>query len=401
MLREVVALLQMNLREPDLLGRLGGDEFGVILDECAGDDALRIAERLRQSVETYRFVHEGRSYRGGISIGLVPIDSTWRSSVELLRAGDNACYCAKDAGRNRVFRWDHSNTGILDRSGHAQWATRLGEALDGSRFRLFGQRIQPLSHHDPRLSAEVLLRLPSPSGKMLNPGLFLPSAVMFDLSTRIDRWVLHEVLDMLLGHPDLNSVATLTVNLSARATSDPKFHDEVIELLSATDPAVVTRLCLEISESTSSGVIRTARPFFEAVRDLGVKLALDDFGSGLSSFSYLKSMPFDLLKIDGQFIRGLGHDPIDALSVRSFVELADLVGIQTVAEQVTDVTILQHVRELGIDFGQGYLFHRPEPLADLLAAPPSRIPAQPGTSGDVRNPTGSSASDPAASPGRP
>ncbi len=401
MLLEVVALLQMNLRDEDTLGRLGGDEFGIILHDCAGADALRIAERLRQSMETYRFIHEGRSYRGGASIGLVPIDPTWRNSVELIRAGDSACYCAKDAGRNRVFEWDHSNELILDRSDHTQWATRLGEALDTSRFQLFGQRIQPLSHPDPRLHAEVLLRLPGASGKILNPGMFLPSAVMFDLSTRIDRWVLNSVLDMLAGHPDLTRVSTLTVNLSARAISDSKFHDEVIELLADADPSIVTRLCLEISESASSGVILTARPFFDAVRELGVRIALDDFGSGLSSFSYLKSMSFDLLKIDGQFIQGLGRDPIDALSVRSFVELAGLVGTETVAEQVTDLTILHHVRELGIDYGQGFLFHEPEPLADLFAAPPGRIPSQQVADDDVRNPAGSSAWDPAASPWLP
>ena len=376
LLREVAELLSGCLRDGDVLARLGGDEFGALLTNCDAADGHNVASALCRTIESYRLFHAGVGYRVGASVGLVQVDAHWSGTQDLIQAADSACYVAKDAGRNRVFSWQSGDSIIRNRTGHTHWAARLGEALDSDGFALFGQRIVPLTSDDRKLWVEVLLRLPTPSGEYLTPGHFLPAAELFDLSTRIDHWVLHQVLQRMAGLPDLSRIATVTVNLSARATADPVFHGQALELLAGAAPGVVERLCLEISESASATAVAAATPFVEKLRGLGARIALDDFGSGLSSFSFLRDLPVDLMKIDGQFISGVIDDPIDDLSVRSFVELANLVGIPTVAEQVADPAVLERVRELGIDFGQGYLLHRPELLDNVLALPSARIPVQ-------------------------
>ncbi len=378
LLKEVAALLSTCIREGDVLARLGGDEFGALLADCDTATGQTVAQNICRTIDAYRLNHAGVSYRVGASVGLVLTDSHWKTTSELVQAADSACYCAKDAGRNRVFSWTQSDPVLRDRTGHTRWAARLGEALDIDGFELFGQRIMPLSPGAEGLWVEVLLRLPTTSGEHLAPGVFLPAAERFDLSTRIDHWVLERVLAKMASLPNLEQVAGITVNLSARSTSDPAFHRETMRLLADTDKSVVERLCLEISETASPRIVAAARPFIDAVREAGGRIALDDFGSGLSSFSYLKDMPVDLLKIDGQFIKGMVDDPIDDLSVRSFVELAKLVGVRTVAEHVSDARILERVRQLGIDFGQGFLLHRPAPLNKVLAQPVAVLPEQVG-----------------------
>ncbi|MFN8125622.1 MAG: EAL domain-containing protein [Candidatus Nanopelagicales bacterium] len=375
LLREVAAILAGCVGPRDVLARLGGDEFGVLLPGCDTERGAAIADDICHAIDHYRLVYDGRSFRVGASVGLVAVDPHWETPQEMLQAADSACYAAKDQGRNRVFVWSSGDPELDGRSGHTRWAARLGEALDNDGFVLFGQRLVPLTARDPGLWAEVLLRLPDGNGDLLTPGVFLPAAERFDLSSRIDRWVLQRVLGVMSRQVDLSPVALLTVNLSARSTGDPAFRHEVISMLADTPLAVRRRLCLEISESTSPTTVETARPFIEQVRALGVRIALDDFGSGLSSFSFLKNVPIDLLKIDGQFVQGMVSDPVDAVTVRSFVDLAELVGVRTVAEQVADPEVLEYAQNLGIDFGQGFLLHRPEPLERLLAPDGVPIPS--------------------------
>lgn len=374
LLCEIAGLLRSCLGDQDVLARMGGDEFAVMLPGRSSEEGHHVAQLICAAVDRYRLVHDGRSHRVGASVGLVPVDTHWETPRELLQAADTACYTAKDEGRNRVVAWTRDDPAIDGRSGHTRWATRLGEALDSDGFSLFGQRLVPLAAREQGVWAEVLLRLPSGDGDHLTPGHFLPAAERFDLSTRIDRWVLRRVLDLMHRHPDLSAVGLLTVNLSARSVGDPAFHTQALEMIGAASDDVRQRLCLEISESASPAAVSTASPFIDELRALDVRIALDDFGSGMSSFAYLKNLKVDFLKIDGQFVRGMVQDRVDALSVRSFVELADLVGVRTVAEHVAEPAVLDQVQQLGIDFGQGFLLHRPEPLERLLVPATAPIP---------------------------
>ena len=370
LLQQVAGLLQHQVRTRDTVARLGGDEFAVVLERCALPHAQRVAQQICDRMEDFRFVHEDRRFRVGASIGLVPLDARWASTAPLLQAADAACFAAKEAGRNRVHAWLDSDQAVRSRHGEMQWATRLEQALDEDRFALHAQRIVPLRDDDPDrdgLHAEVLLRLVEPDGTVVPPGAFLPAAERFHFASRIDRWVLHRTITTLRALPDLSGIALLGVNLSGRSIGDRAFHRVAMELLTEAGPAVCRRLCLEITETTAITSLADAERFIEQARGLGVRIALDDFGAGASSFGYLKKLSIDLLKIDGQFVRDLITDPLDDAAVRSFVEVARVLGVQTVAEFVEQPAVLERLRAIGIDHAQGYLLHRPEPLAAVLA----------------------------------
>ena len=247
-----------------------------------------------------------------------------------------------------------------------QWTSRIEQALDQEGFVLFAQRIQALKEAPKGIHAEVLLRMRNDDGSLALPGAFLPAAERFHLVSRIDRWVLRHAIDWLRGLPSEDLIESLSVNLSGHSVGDKAFHAWALELFESAGDSVCSRLCLEITETAAVTNLADAAIFIEQVRESGVKVALDDFGAGASSFGYLKTLPVDYLKIDGQFIRDLLSDPLDDAAVRCFADVARLMGLKTVAEFVDNPEVLDRLRVIGVDFAQGYLIHRPGPIDSLI-----------------------------------
>jgi diguanylate cyclase (GGDEF)-like protein len=374
LLQQVSKLLTDTLRARDLLARIGGDEFAVILEHCTSAQALRAAQQICDRMDDFRFTHDGRRFRIGASVGLVPVDRRWSTTAALMQAADTSCYAAKEAGRNRVHAWFDTDLAMRARRGEMQWATGLEQALDEGRFVLHAQRIDGLGGDEPGVHAEVLLRMVDTNGELVQPGAFLPAAERFHLSPRIDRWVLRQVIERLMALPDPSPVHTLCVNLSGQSIGDREFHRHAIGLLDQAGEAVRRCLCLEITETAAVTNMGDAALFIDRVHALGVRVALDDFGAGASSFGYLKTLAVDLLKIDGQFIKNLIEDPLDDAMVRCFVDVAKVVGVKTVAEFVDRAETLARVRGIGIDYAQGFLLHEPEAIERVLGGAAAAVP---------------------------
>ncbi len=363
LLRQLSALLKACVREGDTVARLGGDEFSIILEHCDADRACWIAQNICDQMEEFRFVHDGRRFRVGTSIGLVTIDKDWPSVAEVMQAADISCYAAKEAGRNRVHVWSEADHSMKARHAEMQWITRLEQALEEDRFELYEQRIEALDGPTDRLHCEVLLRLRDASGTIVLPGAFMPAAERFHMATRIDRWVVRRAFDWMQQAGALvDRTGMIAINLSGQSINDRTFHHDVCEMIrhAAFD---VRKLCFEITETVAITNLGEAKMFIDEVRALGVRIALDDFGAGASSFGYLKVLPVDYLKIDGQFITHLIEDALDNAAVRCFRDIAKVVGVRTIAEFVECPNQRQALIEIGVDMGQGYLIHRPEPLA--------------------------------------
>jgi diguanylate cyclase (GGDEF)-like protein/PAS domain S-box-containing protein len=366
LLQQVAAMLREAVRETDLVARIGGDEFAVLLENCPTSAARRMAQGLCDRMETFRFIHAEHRIRVGTSIGLVAIDARWTDSESVMQAAEDCCHAAKVGGCNRVRMWFDTDASLHARTGDAHCAEQIEQALDEDRFALFAQRIEPLGPHLGGLHAEVLLRMVEPDGTIVAPGLFLPAAERYQMATRIDRWVLRRTIAWMSGVLEPCAIERISVNLSGQSVSDRDFHLWAMALLADSGEQICHRLCLEITETAAVTHIVDAASFVDQVRSLGVKVALDDFGAGASSFGYLKTLAVDCLKIDGQFIRGLPDDPLDAAAVRCFVDVARVMGIETVAEFVDRPAVLDCIRELGVDLAQGFLLHRPMPIDELI-----------------------------------
>ncbi len=381
LLRQVAGILMTAVRNRDTLARLGGDEFAALLEHCSPAQAQRVAQQICDRMEEFRFAHEERRYRIGASIGLVPITGRWPSAAAIMQAADTSCYAAKEQGRNRVHTWFDTDLAMRARHGEMQWTSRIEQALDEGRFVLYAQRIEAL--HLPiageptsasGLHAEVLLRMLESNGDLVLPGAFLPAAERFNLATRIDRWVMKHVIDWMKAEPKLPAIELLSVNLSGQSIGDRAFHRWAMDALTEAGPEVCRRLCIEITETAAITSLADAALFIEQVRGLGVRGALDDFGAGASSFGYLKSLPVDYLKIDGQFVRDLVNDALDEAAVRCFVDVAQVVGMQTVAEFVDSPAVLARLREIGVNYSQGFLQHEPMPLTELIGSRLNALP---------------------------
>lgn len=365
-LQDVAKLLTTTVRTGDTVARMDGDDFAILLRHCPADEAGKVAGQICERLNAFRFVHGERRFRIGASIGLVPVDRRWDAIHAVLQAGDSACRTAAEAGGNRVHVWLDSDKAIHARQDEMQWATRIEQALDEDRFVLFAQRITPLGAVSGGLHAEVLLRMVERDGTLVQPGLFLPAAERYRLAQRIDRWVLSHAIDWLAICPSPHLVDTLSVNLSGNSVGDRAFHSWANDALIAAGAELRSKLCLEITETAAVNNIADATAFVHRVRAAGVRVALDDFGAGASSFGYLKALPVDYLKIDGQFVRTLLTDPLDDVAVRFFVDVCRVLGLKTVAEFVDHPAVLERLREIGVDFAQGYLLHRPAPIDELL-----------------------------------
>jgi diguanylate cyclase (GGDEF)-like protein/PAS domain S-box-containing protein len=367
LLGQVAELFHRHLRERDTLARVGGDEFGLLLEHCGLEQAKRVANALRNAVAEYRFVWEGKPFRIGVSIGVVTINDDSHSIETLMRAADSACYMAKDAGRNRIRIYHEHDAELARRHGEMQWVSLIQQALEDDRFQLYAQLIE---HIDPNaeigLHCEVLLRLVDESGRITLPGVFMPAAERYGLATRIDRWVIDHVFRWLAGQADVvDRLELCSINLSGHSLSDHLLEAHILRQLEATG-VPGEKICFEITETAAIANLNDATRFIQTLKTHGLRFALDDFGSGLSSFTYLKNLSVDFLKIDGAFVKDMVDDPIDLAMVRAINEIGQLMGKQTIAECVEDATTRDHLGDIGVDFVQGFEMSRPQPIAGLL-----------------------------------
>lgn len=351
------------MRQRDTLARLGGDEFGVLIEDCTLPDALRVAGALRGAVEAYRFLWEERSFSVGVSIGLVPIDASSGDFGSVLSAADAACYIAKEQGRNRVHASQGDDAEMARRHGEMQWAARLPQALEQGRLLLYAQRIVPLgAQQDEAGHYEVLLRMRGEGDEVILPQAFLPAAERYGLSPKLDRWVVSAVLGGLAASPRrLENLRLCSINLSGHSLGDDGFLAFVVDQLARTG-VPPEKVCFEITETLAIANLSHATQFIKALRSEGCRFALDDFGSGLSSFAYLQNLPVDYLKIDGHFVRDVAGGGVGHAIVKSINEIGHVMGKQTIAEFVEDAATLERLREIGVDYAQGFLLGHPQPI---------------------------------------
>lgn len=368
LLVQIASLIRSVTRCKDTIARIGGDEFALILKDCDVDQAKDIAQKICDTIRDFQFIHENRRFRLGTSIGVVFLDHSWENIEAAMQAADLSCYTAKEEGRNRVHVWLDTDVVLQKRRENTKWAARIQQALDEDLFELHAQYIYATDSSVESINAEILVRMRSEDGQILYPNNFMAAAERFCLASRIDRWVLEETIHALKNYSGMTHIDTLFINLSGQSVGDCVFHADAIDLLTTAGTKVCKRICLEITETAAVTNMEDASKFVNHVRSLGVKVALDDFGAGASSFGYLKTLKVDLLKIDGQFIDGVVDDALDSAAVRCFVDVANVMGIQTVAEYVSNAEILDRISDIGVDFAQGFYLHKPEPIEQLIVS---------------------------------
>lgn len=352
LLRRLAGVLREPIRDNDTLARLGGDEFGVLLEGCSIEVARRIAEKLLEAVTRFRFVWQDKTFSIGASIGMVAITRTASTATDLLSAADIACYAAKEHGRNRVQVFSEAEAELNKRQGEMRWVGRLRRALEENRLLLFRQPIVPLNgKHNLRL-CELLLRLHDEDGQLVLPGVFIPAAERYGIMPMLDRWVVQAALRYLGNHTDEKTDGTCFINLSGTSINDESFFSFVRNQLKASRVAP-GRLGFEVTETVAITDMNRAVSFIRALKAEGCKVSLDDFGSGMSSFYYLKSMPVDFVKIDGNFVRSILKDAMDCAIVESVIHIGKVAGVGTIAEFVETEAIQKKLQELGVDYGQG------------------------------------------------
>jgi EAL domain-containing protein (putative c-di-GMP-specific phosphodiesterase class I) len=356
--------MQVRMRATDTLARLGGDEFGVLLERCPPEQAGRIAEELRNVARDFRFRWNDKTFEVSVSIGLVGLHAGSGELGTVLSAADMACYAAKERGRNRIHAFEIGDEQLSQRHAEMQWVARIQQAIDAGDLLLYAQEIQPLRGPGPG-HYEILVRLRAEDGRVIPPGSFIPAAERYNVTPQIDRYVIRQVFGHIRAHPGLAGLG-YAINLSGKSLNDERLLAFVLEQ-ARTDGVDPHQICFEITETAAIGNLKSAVAFIGELRRHGFRFALDDFGSGLSSFGYLKHLPVDYLKIDGGFVRNIVHDRIDAAMVHAIHGIGQTIGIETIAEFVEDANILAELRKIGVDYAQGYHLHRPEPLAELTA----------------------------------
>lgn len=391
LLRHICTVLQQGLREGDTLARLGGDEFGVLLEHCPPETAEVIAESLRQNVQSLNFVWKGRPFVSTVSVGLVHISHLPTTLEASLRSADMACYMAKEKGRNRVQVYHADDSEVSLRFGEMAWVQRLHMALEENRFCLFAQQIASIGQNHAAESGhiEILLRLRDEAGRMILPDSFIPAAERYGLMTSLDRWVVRNVFKIIAQCRDEECYAgpmvVCAINLSGSSIGDEAFL-EYLKLQFRTWNIPPAMICFEITETSAIANLGSAIRFINELKSLGCQFSLDDFCAGMSSFAYLKHLPVDYLKIDGSFVKDMLDNPINRAMVEVINHIGHVMGKRTIAEFVETPQIELALREIGIDFAQGYLIERPQLFTceSLHVRPARAVPLLFSTPGTFR-----------------
>jgi diguanylate cyclase (GGDEF)-like protein/PAS domain S-box-containing protein len=361
LLKQLVTVVQGRVRGDDTFARLGGDEFAIILKNCPIERAGGVATSFLNTVHDFRFVWEGKTFEVGVSIGVVPINAHSENIATVLSKADLACYAAKEAGRNRIYVLDDNDQTITSKQNEVHWTTHLLQAIEQQRLVLYRQPIVSLQQSNI-VHYELLIRMKDARGLIVSPGSFLPAAERYNLIAQLDKWVIHKVLTHLAQHPpNLKSCGFFSINLSATSLNDATFlqfiHNELKQL------TVPTQLiCFELTETAVVSSLDKASHLMKEMTKLGFRFALDNFGSGFSSFGYLKQLPIDYLKIDGKFVRDMMTDSVDRVIVESMHRIGHEMQIKTIAEWVEDDATRAILQKIGIDFAQGFSIGKPEPF---------------------------------------
>ncbi len=368
LLSQLALLLREEVRGNDILARLGGDEFGLLLENCPLEKAKVIAEDLRELVSDFRFVWRDKSFSIGVSIGMAKITKDAQGADEVLGAADIACYAAKDMGRDRVHVYKDDDSELLRRQTEMQWVSRIKDALGEGRFILYQQKMRSLSRLEGTIQyAEFLVRMLDEHNNIIMPGAFIPAAERYGIMPLLDRWVVRSSIAHLANNLSAegkkNSV--FFINLSGSSLSDSDFSAYIRQQITYYN-VPPELLCFEITETAAISNLSEAVKFINEIRSFGCQFALDDFGSGLSSFSYLKTLPVDYLKIDGSFVRDIEVDPMNFAIVQAINEIGHVAGLRTIAEFVENEKTLDNLREIGVDFVQGYCIARPQAVCEKM-----------------------------------
>ncbi len=360
LLRQLAQLFDSLVRKSDVLARLGGDEFGVLLYKCSVAEALKLANQIRHEVENFQFLWQENRFTVGVSVGLVVVDDRWENIESLFSAADSACYIAKNEGRNRVVVYREGEGNASNRKVATHWVEEINTALEAGRLKVACQKILPLHNQPEGLRFEMLLRLEMPDGEMVSPQSFLPSAERYGLMPALDERAIQLTLEWLLANPSLlASLRHVSINLSAGSAIDPEFRARLKKSI-ANSGIPAEKLCFEITETAVIANLSKVSTFMDELSEVGCRFGIDAFGSGLSSFAYLRKLPVDFLKIDGLLVKDILDDPMDFTLVKAISDISKSMGKRTVAESVESPTLLEAVKEIGIDFGQGYHLGEPE-----------------------------------------
>ena len=363
LLKQISSLLHTGIRTGDILGRLGGDEFGLILQNCPLDIASEIAEKIIKLVSEYSFNWEGNTFTIGVSIGIVPITSQTECQTEIMKHADAACYTAKDKGRNRSYIYDQQDGELIHRNEELHWASRISDALEHNRFRIHAQSIHPLCHQsDNTTLIEVLVRMEDENGYLVPPSSFIPAAERYNLMAAVDQHIIRETFRFIAknSHQDI----LFSLNLSANSLNDDNLAFFIKQCLNEFE-IDADLVCFEIAEACAITNLIKTKKLIKELQHAGCKFALDDFGSSLSSLNYLKNLPVDYLKIDGGYVRDMVTKKTDHAMVAAIFLFGHIMGIKTIAEFVENDAIVAKLQQLGVDYVQGYAIARPKPLADI------------------------------------
>jgi diguanylate cyclase (GGDEF)-like protein/PAS domain S-box-containing protein len=366
MLCQLSLLLSNHIKPQDILARLGGDEFAILMTQCSLEQAQITAHNILELIANFQFLWEKNIFSISASIGLAEINSQTKNTKEILICVDSACYAAKDLGRNRIHIYHHDDELLAKRDGEFRWVHELKYALNDNRFELYAQPIVSLVDPAQKRIYEVLLRLRTRSGDIAPPGAFLPVAERYNLSEAIDRWVVdHILIWMELHYQHLGDIDHFAINLSGASLGSRTLLSHIMQQITLHNlpPSMIK---FEITETAAISNLRDATLFIKTLREFGCQFALDDFGSGLSSFAYLKHLPVSTLKIDGMFVKDILDDPIDEAMVKSINDIGHVMGMKTIAEFVENDAIKQRLKDMGVDFAQGYGIGRPVPIDDIL-----------------------------------
>lgn len=368
LLRQLSTILRSKVRESDHLARLGGDEFGALLENCDPDHAMRVANGILDTINEFRFAWDEKQFSVGASIGLVTVNELSDGITQILSAADLSCYAAKDLGRNQIHIYQEDDDALTQRRGEMQWISRIHDALSENNFELYCQSIVPASGVD-ELSChyEILIRMKNGEGVSIPPGAFIPAAERYNLMPEIDRWVIEHAFHAYsqLQARLKEKKIRFSINLSGNSLSQDELQEYIREQLRRFSiPA--ENICFEITETAAITNLTNAHKFMRDLKQSGCRFALDDFGSGLSSFAYLKNLPVDYLKIDGSFIRDILDDEIDRSMVVAINQIGQVMGLKTIAEYAESAEIISELDKIGIDYVQGYGVEKPYPLEQLI-----------------------------------